>query len=162
MLPFFPPIACFQSWSHLRAARRLSCKRILTKLRTLAQVVAKACARRGMGRSLTLFPSVALSSAADLVELDVTLPEHVSPIGKVGQPHDVGARFEDLFPAATTIAFASLVRQSPWRRNGRGVDYQRAMFQRTDPRGGGAAWSSAGSRPRLPGDADAPTHRLCR
>ena len=68
---------------------------------------------------------------AELVELDATLPD-MEPIWKVINHTTWRARFDELVRREDNRLSASLVRQVAMASEWSGVDYQRAMFQRTD------------------------------
>ena len=68
---------------------------------------------------------------AELVELDAELPE-MEPIWKVINHTTWRTRFEHLFRRDDNRLSPSLVRQIAMASEWSGVDYQRAMFQRTD------------------------------
>ncbi len=68
---------------------------------------------------------------ADLVELEAELPD-MEPIWKVINHTTWRARFDDLMRRDDNRLSASLVRQVAMASEWSGVDYQRAMFQRTD------------------------------
>jgi aspartyl-tRNA(Asn)/glutamyl-tRNA(Gln) amidotransferase subunit A len=68
---------------------------------------------------------------AELIELDATLPD-MEPIWKVINHTTWRARFDELVRREDNRLSASLVRQVAMASEWSAVDYQRAMFQRTD------------------------------
>ncbi len=104
----------------------LSGKRILYSATLGNKVVAKDVAlafERALGKLREL--------GAELVELDGNLPD-MEPIWKVINHTTWRARFEDLFRRDDNRLTPSLVRQIAMASEWTGVDYQRAMFRRTD------------------------------
>ncbi len=112
--------------SAARAEGDLSGKRILYSATLGNKVVAKDVAlafERALGKLREL--------GAELVELDGNLPD-MEPIWKVINHTTWRARFEDLFRRDDNRLTPSLVRQIAMASEWTGVDYQRAMFRRTD------------------------------
>jgi aspartyl-tRNA(Asn)/glutamyl-tRNA(Gln) amidotransferase subunit A len=103
----------------------LSGKRILYGVTLGNKLVAqdvRAAFERALGRLGEL--------GAELVELDAELPE-MEPIWKVINHTTWRTRFEHLFRREDNRLSPSLVRQIAMASEWSGVDYQRAMFQRT-------------------------------
>jgi aspartyl-tRNA(Asn)/glutamyl-tRNA(Gln) amidotransferase subunit A len=104
----------------------LSGKRLLYSLSLGKHVVAKDVAR-AFEKALTRLRD----RGAELIELDDALPD-MEPIWKVINHTTWRARFMDLLRREDNRLSPSLVRQVAMASEWSGVDYQRAMFQRTD------------------------------
>ena len=109
-----------------RAEGDLKGRRILFSVAFGNNYVAKDV-RAAFERALAKFRDL----GAELVELTEPLPE-MEPIWKVINHTTWRARFDDLIRREDNMVSASLVRQVAMAAEWTGVDYQHAMFQRTD------------------------------